>query len=890
MPQVTLRITQASLNQTALDWPRNMANIYAAVDEAVAQRSDILALEELALTGYEAGDEFQRTDNDRVCAALDDIAAYAAALDPNLVISIGHPWRQQDRDIPAPGDAPFERAKEPLYDRMNLPFNVQALIGGGAVQGMTAKASLYNDERGYEKRNFNEWSVAAAQRAGGVYGTIGIAPGGTGDDRVIPFGRPVVQIRDFAGNAVNIAHAICEEKWVATRYDGHPHDDSRYETDNIIPSVARYLGSRDGLVLLVPNASPPAPGKDERHAHLAALASRHADAVVDTDGLGTSGSTFFQFGHRMIAQDGAVVASGARLSFARAACTTSTITVNAAPPETAAKAHAVMAHEFRHMGQAPRLSVAARDDAAQAWDAPGNPHRHYEEVIRYTAAWLFDYMRKSGSKGIMEALSGGADSAFNSVIVAVMVHMGMTELGVAAFCDELSVRNKDAVMGAAAGGIAAAARECLSEMLTGVYMGTANSSARTRHAAAFLMEGGIDPETNEAVPGIGGRFMSRNVQDLLDLYAAIYAVEDLSVLDPATRQELVRDIADCLNANPHTVSAEDRAAMAEALRRKYPFVDDLATAAQDSVAYENIQARAREVLIMLFANKEGKMAVANPNLDEARNAYSTFGGDLHSGTINLNAHLPKAYQLGVMRYLYEHGVQGVMPPVRALGPVLKNKPSAELMPLGADGAVVQTDEASLQRSFAQMNRISEYMLYERRVTPSGARRLNAGEVYDSCRADPLFGGVDEDGLYNMVRVSYNRWTIAQHKIHASPVAPTFGRNVDHQTSQRTPNLHGGSRDELALLGLRLMFSWAEADGLGWSTRDRAVLERRAWQDEGFVKTFGRLVWCEREDRDFDLRRLYEDVRARGWDELFPPLPAAHPVMRVSAARPAAPQP
>lgn len=76
MDKLPLRITQASLNQTALDWPRNMANIYAAIDEAVL-RGSILALEELALTGYEVNDDFQRTDNDRILAALDDVAAYA---------------------------------------------------------------------------------------------------------------------------------------------------------------------------------------------------------------------------------------------------------------------------------------------------------------------------------------------------------------------------------------------------------------------------------------------------------------------------------------------------------------------------------------------------------------------------------------------------------------------------------------------------------------------------------------------------------------------------------------------------------------------------------------------------------------------------------------------
>lgn len=99
MGDLSLRVTQASLNQTALDWPQNMANHYAAIDEAIAQGSDVLLLPELSLTGYEVNDDFQRTNNNRIHQALMNIAAYAYAKDPNLVVSVGHPWRVQLREV-----------------------------------------------------------------------------------------------------------------------------------------------------------------------------------------------------------------------------------------------------------------------------------------------------------------------------------------------------------------------------------------------------------------------------------------------------------------------------------------------------------------------------------------------------------------------------------------------------------------------------------------------------------------------------------------------------------------------------------------------------------------------------------------------------------------------
>lgn len=875
---ISLRITQASLNQTALDWPRNMANIFAAIDEAVLQGSDILALEELTLTGYECNDEFQRTDNDRILAALEDIAAYAEALDPDLIISIGHPVRLQRRDIPAVPGEEYERVKEPLYDRLNLPFNVQSVISGGKILGMTAKTNLFNDERGYEKRYFPEWSMAAANRVGGVYGTIDASFDETG--LVVPFGNPVIHVSDGT-HGVNLAQAICETKWVATKYDGHPYDDSRYETDNVIPSMGRYIGSTDGLVLLIPNASPPAAGKIDKHVHLNALASRYAALVVDTDGLGTSGSTFAQFGNRMIVQDQKVVSYGHRMSFARVSSTTSTVRISSAPPETAAKAHVRLSHVFKNKSAPVDAALAYEADKKHAWDSPENSNRDYEEAVRNMALWLFDYMRKTGSVGIMQGQSGGKDSAFNSTIVAVMVHTGMQELGVERFCDELGLPYKNEVMEACNnGGQEAAAEACMDRMLTSLYLASANSSDQTRHAAEFLIKGGTDALTGEKVKGIGGKYRYRNIEDLVVMNAAVYAIENTTLMEPARKQDILREISTYLHLDPGQTTAAYRAETLADIKNRYPEIEDLVTAA-DGVAYENLQARPRGGVIWVFTNKEGKMAVANPNLDEACNSYATYAGDLHSGTVNPNGPLGKEFETKALKYLCAHGLHEVMAPVQALKPTLSedNMPTAELK------KGFQTDESDLQRTYPQMRQFMERLLYDRTLTPNGERRLNAAEIFDRCGQDALFAGVDENALYNMIRVGYKRWGVSQHKIHAAPVQGTYGRSVDHQTSQRTPNISGQSRDELTLLGIRLLHKWAAEDGLNWSEADRKTLERRAWQDEGFVKALDRHTRSSAPGRDYDLKRVYEELKTKGWEGLFGPLAAKHPISVIQRAGP-----
>jgi NH3-dependent NAD+ synthetase len=410
-------------------------------------------------------------------------------------------------------------------------------------------------------------------------------------------------------------------------------------------------------------------------------------------------------------------------------------------------------------------------------------------------------------------------------------------------------------------------------MLTCVYMGTNNSSAETRNAAHFLAKG------DDKTAGIGGKYMERNVQDLLDFYAVVYAVENTSALPPERKISLQADLADYLNLRPGTLTFEDLRDKAKALRETYPEISgDLLSAAdpRHALAYENIQARARQVLIMLIANAEGKMAIANPNLDEGRNAYATYGGDLHSGTINLNGFLPKAQELQIMQHLCDRGLEGV-PPIKSLSLVLCNKPSAELQPKNAAGEVEQNDEAALQRSFSQMNRISQLMLQERTGDYS-ERRLNPGEVYDACRAEAIFSTADTAQLYNMVRFSYQRWSLSQHKIHAAPITPTFGDNVDHQTSLRTPNLSGQDTAELAQLGIRLLFAKARDEfgqhaSTAWNPDAERLWYKRTLCDENFADDFGVELRVGGDPAlEFDLDALYRRARDNGLVAVFEPPP------------------
>jgi len=112
---------------------------------------------------------------------------------------------------------------------------------------------------------------------------------------------------------------------------------------------------------------------------------------------------------------------------------------------------------------------------------------------------LFDYMRKSRSKGYTLSLSGGADSATCAVMVAEMVRRGTTELGKALFCrmigfPELAEKSE---------------KEIVHQIFNTAYQGTVNSSDTTLNAAKYLSD------------SIGAKFYSWTIDSSVNAYTNI---------------------------------------------------------------------------------------------------------------------------------------------------------------------------------------------------------------------------------------------------------------------------------------------------------------------------------------------------------------------------------
>lgn len=112
---------------------------------------------------------------------------------------------------------------------------------------------------------------------------------------------------------------------------------------------------------------------------------------------------------------------------------------------------------------------------------------------------LFDYMRKSRTKGYTLSLSGGADSATCAVMVAEMVKRGIQALGKAHFCAAIGLKEL----------AEKTEKEIVNAIFNTAYQGTVNSSETTLNAAKYLAE------------SIGARFYNWTIDSSVEAYTSI---------------------------------------------------------------------------------------------------------------------------------------------------------------------------------------------------------------------------------------------------------------------------------------------------------------------------------------------------------------------------------
>ncbi|HEX2474070.1 MAG TPA: nitrilase-related carbon-nitrogen hydrolase, partial [Lacipirellulaceae bacterium] len=423
-----IRVAAAAVNQTPLDWDNNAANILGAIDQARSRGISVLCLPELSITGYGCEDAFFSTAVQQM--ALRVLSEIIPATN-GMVVSIGLPLMHA-----------------------GALYNTCALVVDGALHGFAVKQRLAGDGLHYEPRWFKPWpadTVTSVSYAGKDY-----------------------RIGDllFEIDTVRLGFEICEDAWVAQRPAA---DHARLGAD----------------IILNPSASHFAFGKSAIRKRLVAEASRAFGVTyVYSNLVGNEAGRVIYDGQTLIGANGDIVASGPRLTFQQVALCDAAVDVDATrmrriqsssyEPQLDYDKSRIVAVDFK----LPSASPTAKELHTSAWER--SDHLQEEEFTRAIALGLYDYLRKSHSEGFVVSLSGGADSAAVTCLVALMVKLGAAELGLEAFTRRLPLR----------GQVPSTANNVIKQLLTTVYQSTSNSSEKTRRAASTIAKA-VDAQHHE---------------------------------------------------------------------------------------------------------------------------------------------------------------------------------------------------------------------------------------------------------------------------------------------------------------------------------------------------------------------------------------------------------
>jgi len=266
----------------------------------------------------------------------------------------------------------------------------------------------------------------------------------------------------------------------------------------------------------------------------------------------------------------------------------------------------------------PAAAVAAGGrDGRDAWEH--GPHVKEEEFARAVALGLFDYARKSRSRGFVVSASGGADSSAVACLGALACRFAAAEHSPA----EAAARLGLPLPAGPTPDPDQAVRDLVAATLTCVYQATANSGPVTLAAARGLAE------------ALGGVFYEFDVEPVVKNYERI---------------------------------------VADAIGRPLSW-------ATDDIALQNIQARARAPAVWMLANLSGALLVSTSNRSEAAVGYATMDGDTAGGIAPI-AGIDKAYLRHWLVWLERTGPEGIGP-VPALTAVNAQQPTAELRPPAA---------------------------------------------------------------------------------------------------------------------------------------------------------------------------------------------------------------
>lgn len=427
----SLHIATASLNQTPLDWEGNFRRCSEVIQQAEASGVDLLCLPELCISGYGCEDMFMA---EWVRERSLDILMKLSKCSKNTTVLLGLPFEFNQK-----------------------VFNTIAVVRAGKVFGLVPKQFLANEGIHYESRWFTPWRDDAVA-------TVKI-----GEDSV-PFGKMLFSISD-----VRFGIEICEDAWVTQR---PAKEYIKQGVDIICNASASHFSLLKYKTRIETTLSVLKKHDNIFYAYANLLGNESGRAIYD-------GSSF-------IAQGDKVLASIPRFSFKEHELVSLDLEFKVAEPLRDDTTSILLVNIESSNDSENKIEAQETGDRSAEFEI--SKHLKEEEFSRAVALGMFDYMRKSRSKGFVISLSGGADSAACACLARIAFELAEQELGIETLkktLNDQSLKNG-----------------FIDSYLSLLYLRTKNNSQNTYLSAKTVAE------------NVGGRFGVFDVDGLVEEYSS----------------------------------------------------------------------------------------------------------------------------------------------------------------------------------------------------------------------------------------------------------------------------------------------------------------------------------------------------------------------------------
>lgn len=695
--QPPLSLYTVSLNSTPMDWEGNLNSALIALNSIrknYGNKPGVVLFPELSISGYGLEDYFfSNSVLKQATRYTNKLARQAHDLLPDSLIFCGLP-----------------------FEHNNCLYNVMAGMHNGSIIGLNAKHQLANEGLHYEARFFRPWPFFQNLETRFLSSKTII-------------GSPLYEWHDIL-----IGIEICRDSWVADR-----------------PLLMHQNQAID--LVLNPSASHFSFGKYDLRKKLVIESSRQFKCMfAQVNLLGNESGKIIFDGASLASTNGKIIHECRGFSFQdfivhqidilpdanrvasrKSAASYKTFVSNIKPDSAAWNSKTIIIEKDQ---QKPKFihftnnsSGSESDSTKAASDSKSDSiskFRHkpvitgsgdcrlYNEFLLSVSLGLFDYLRKSGSRGFVISLSGGADSAVCALLVHRMVALALKELGL-----EILLKRIDR-------------QDLLSPITQSLKIDGKQDIDSTDSNKEFLTTVNL---------------ISNNI-----LTTVYQATDQSGKITRLASRKLAREL--CSSHSEISINAivKNYTRLTESLLNRTLDWES------DDLTLQNIQARVRSPMAWMLANATGKLLMATGNRNEISVGYCTMDGDT-SGGISPIGGISKSFIRKFLIFMQQKGDM-VCGNVDSLKLIVDQKPTAELRPANKNNAN-QTDEDDLM-PYDILNKIEEMAIRDLK-SPIG--------IFHILINDKLITEYTHQQIKDFIIKFFNLWTRNQWK--RERLAPAF---------------------------------------------------------------------------------------------------------------------